>query len=288
MSESYYEVLGVPNTASPEEIKSAYRNLAMIVHPDQGGPAELFERVGAAYEVLANRARRNSYDLFLARGGVDPSAYRRSERQWRERAERQRSEGHTSPHSTGPHSPGPRKDRPGGTAQRDKDPGAKPPHTDRPPEATEPVPPRSTTNEQARRARTTKLAAPGDRANYIRYMVGGAAFSFIGFWVVQILGLAIEGDLDNPSDVLDLNRSSWWIVALAAANVVLAYRTHSRRSSANLVVATIICSALLLLVFLGHGAGSDDLGVWPAAAGAVVSVVSAWLYLRNPSGPGST
>ena len=67
----YYEVLGVPRTASPEDIKRAYRRLARQLHPDVAGPEaeERFKEVGRAYEVLSNPEKRQQYDL-----GGDPGA----------------------------------------------------------------------------------------------------------------------------------------------------------------------------------------------------------------------
>lgn len=47
-----YAVLGIPVSSSPEETRSAYRALAMRLHPDLGGDEQAMKRLNAAYEVL--------------------------------------------------------------------------------------------------------------------------------------------------------------------------------------------------------------------------------------------
>jgi molecular chaperone DnaJ len=61
----YYEVLGVPKAASDDEIKKAYRKLAVQHHPDkEGGNEEKFKEISEAYEVLKDKQKRQRYDQF--------------------------------------------------------------------------------------------------------------------------------------------------------------------------------------------------------------------------------
>ena len=64
----YYEVLGVARTASADEIKSAYRKLAMKYHPDRNPGDESakakFQEASEAYEVLSNAEKRQRYDQY--------------------------------------------------------------------------------------------------------------------------------------------------------------------------------------------------------------------------------
>jgi len=64
----YYELLGVPRNASPEDIKKAYRKLAMVHHPDRNhGNKEAehkFRQCTEAYEVLRDEQRRAAYDRY--------------------------------------------------------------------------------------------------------------------------------------------------------------------------------------------------------------------------------
>ena len=73
----YYEVLGVNRDASEEDIKKAYRKLAMKWHPDRNPDnpkaEEHFKEAKEAYEVLTDAQKRPAYDQF-GHAGVDPSA----------------------------------------------------------------------------------------------------------------------------------------------------------------------------------------------------------------------
>src|SRR6266567_4628541 len=61
----YYEVLGLSKSASADEIKKAFRKLAVKYHPDKaGGDETKFKEVNEAYEVLKDDAKRQRYDQF--------------------------------------------------------------------------------------------------------------------------------------------------------------------------------------------------------------------------------
>lgn len=69
MAKDYYEVLGISKTAPPDDIKRAYRKLALQYHPDRnkGKEAEAkFKEVTKAYEVLSDPQKRSQYDQFGA------------------------------------------------------------------------------------------------------------------------------------------------------------------------------------------------------------------------------
>lgn len=63
----YYSTLGVGRTASDEEIKKAYRKMAMKHHPDRGGDESTFKKISEAYEVLSDPKKKQMIDM-----GVDP------------------------------------------------------------------------------------------------------------------------------------------------------------------------------------------------------------------------
>ncbi|NTW61618.1 molecular chaperone DnaJ [Candidatus Saccharibacteria bacterium] len=61
----YYEILGVSKNASDDEIKKAYRRLAVQHHPDkEGGNEDKFKEISEAYEVLKDGSKRQRYDQF--------------------------------------------------------------------------------------------------------------------------------------------------------------------------------------------------------------------------------
>ena len=64
----YYDILGINKKASPEEIKKAYRTLAMKYHPDrnQGDKTaeSKFKEASEAYQVLSDPKKKSSYDQF--------------------------------------------------------------------------------------------------------------------------------------------------------------------------------------------------------------------------------
>ncbi len=61
----YYTILGVPKSASQEEIKKGYRKLAHQYHPDkQGGDEAKFKEINTAYQVLSDPKKRSQYDQF--------------------------------------------------------------------------------------------------------------------------------------------------------------------------------------------------------------------------------
>jgi molecular chaperone DnaJ len=71
----YYEVLGVSKTASADEIKKAFRRLAVEHHPDRGGEEAKFKEINEAYEVLKDESKRKRYDQFGHAGVGNNAGY---------------------------------------------------------------------------------------------------------------------------------------------------------------------------------------------------------------------
>lgn len=68
MAKDFYETLGVSKSASSEEIKRAYRKLALKYHPDKGGDQEKFKEINEAYQTLSDAQKRANYDQFGSSG----------------------------------------------------------------------------------------------------------------------------------------------------------------------------------------------------------------------------
>jgi molecular chaperone DnaJ len=76
VARSYYEILGVSQTAGDVELKKAYRQLAMQFHPDKNPgdkkSEERFKEISEAYAVLSDPDKRAHYDRFGTAPGVAP------------------------------------------------------------------------------------------------------------------------------------------------------------------------------------------------------------------------
>ena len=64
MSKDYYKILGVEKNATQDELKKAFRKLAMKHHPDKGGDEAKFKELNEAYQVLGDKDKRQRYDQF--------------------------------------------------------------------------------------------------------------------------------------------------------------------------------------------------------------------------------
>lgn len=69
MAKDYYDILGVSKSASSDEIKKAYRKLALKYHPDRNGKddkesEQKFKEASDAYQVLSDPQKRSQYDQF--------------------------------------------------------------------------------------------------------------------------------------------------------------------------------------------------------------------------------
>jgi DnaJ family protein A protein 2 len=67
----YYDIIGVKKDATTDEIKKAFRRLALKAHPDKGGDPEKFKDISVAYEVLSDPEKRKLYDNYGEEGVRD-------------------------------------------------------------------------------------------------------------------------------------------------------------------------------------------------------------------------
>ena len=82
MKRDYYEILGVERAATEDDLKKAYRRLAVQHHPDRNPgnreAEELFKELNEAYQILSDPQKRSAYDRFghagvgAGQGGFDP------------------------------------------------------------------------------------------------------------------------------------------------------------------------------------------------------------------------
>lgn len=71
MGKDYYKILGISRTATDDEVKKAYRKLALKYHPDKNkapGAEDRFKEVAEAYEVLSDKKKRDIFDQFGEEG----------------------------------------------------------------------------------------------------------------------------------------------------------------------------------------------------------------------------
>ena len=66
----YYKILGVGETATNEQIKKAFKDIAKKEHPDRGGNKHTFQEASEAHDVLKDSQKRHDYDTMRKFGGT--------------------------------------------------------------------------------------------------------------------------------------------------------------------------------------------------------------------------
>lgn len=67
-TKKFYDLLGIEKNSTLNDIKKAYRKLAIKHHPDKGGDPEIFKEISRAYEVLSDPEKRRTYDEYGEEG----------------------------------------------------------------------------------------------------------------------------------------------------------------------------------------------------------------------------
>ena len=71
MGKDYYKILGILKGASEDDVRKAYRKMALKFHPDKNksaGAEEKFKEIAEAYEVLSDKRKREIYDKYGEEG----------------------------------------------------------------------------------------------------------------------------------------------------------------------------------------------------------------------------
>lgn len=74
IKKNYYEILGISEDASPEEIKKAFKKAAVKHHPDRWGDKKKFQEMNEAYQVIGDEKKKSQYDAYR-KNGFDPSGF---------------------------------------------------------------------------------------------------------------------------------------------------------------------------------------------------------------------
>lgn len=74
VKKNYYDILGVKEDASAEEIKKAFKKAAVKHHPDRWGDKKKFQEMNEAYQVIGDEKKKWQYDAYR-KGGFDPSGF---------------------------------------------------------------------------------------------------------------------------------------------------------------------------------------------------------------------